>query len=102
MGAAGPGICTTAVLSGQTLTADAAPFCGVTCANPQGLIASGVTNQVGVGVPMATLYERGADGFHPMVLSTNEGVVVQPVYAGSTDGTDNIHVEWHWAEVLAI
>lgn len=103
MGTAGPGIGTTTVMSGQTLTADAAPFAGVTMANPSTTLgAAAVTNQVGAAVPMTTLYERGADGFHPPVLSpAGEGIVIQPVFAGGTDGTFNLHVEWTWAEVLA-
>lgn len=101
MGTAGPGISTTAVLSGQTLTADAAPFAMATFTNPSTTLGvTAVTNQVGAGVPMTVLYERTAEGQHPVVLSANEGVVIQPVTAGPASGTFALYVQWEWSECL--
>lgn len=103
MGASGPGICTTAALSGQTMTADAAPFCGAVM--PTLLVptsATGVATLLtqGAGTPMTTLYERGSDGDHPPVLISGEGIVVQNQLAGYASGTFALYTEWHWAEVL--
>lgn len=103
MGANGPAICTTVVMSGQTFTADNAPFAICSFTNPSTTLgAAALTNQVGCGVPMATLYERGADGFHPLVLGNNEGVVIQNHLAGPGSGTFALYTEWDWAEVLTL
>lgn len=100
MGASGPGIATTAVISGNTSSADAAPFAGVTFPNPSPTLgAAAVTNQVGVGTEMRTLYECNATGDHPVVLSNLEGVIVQTTNAGPASGTYAVYVEWTWAEV---
>ena len=99
MGAAGPRIGTTTVMSGQTLTADANPFAMTNWVNqPSGNAI--VTQAVGVGGAMQTVYEVTAQGQHPIVLTTNEGVILQPVTAGPVTGTMKYLVVWEWAEIL--
>lgn len=96
----GPRILTTAAMSGQTLTADAAPFAMTTFENPSPTLgASAVTNQVGCGTPMQTLYECTSPYQHPIVLAANEGVVIQPVVAQCATGTWALQVAWEWVEV---
>lgn len=104
MGTAGPGISTTAVMSGQTLTADAAPFAitPIPTLIPVTATGTAVAIPVGTASNMITLYERGGDGFHPIVLSNNEGVVVQPHLAGPASGTWALYTEWTWAEVQTV
>ena len=100
LGTAGPGICTTAALSGQTMTVDNGPVGMVTMTNPSTTLgAAAVTNQVGAGVPMATLYQRNNLDEHPLILQAQEGVVIQPVLAGNATGTYALYVEWSWSEV---
>lgn len=103
MGTAGPGICTTTVMSGQTLTADAAPFA---VASLPGLLATNSTGvavavPVGFGTSMVTLYEWTGLGQYPVVLAANEGVVIQPHVAGPATGTFALYTQWEWAEVAA-
>jgi hypothetical protein len=99
MGTAGPGISTTAVISGQTNTLDAAPFAITTFLNQPSGNAT-VTQAIGTGGPMQTLYEWTGLGQHPVVLSNNEGVVVREVTAGVTTGTMALYLQWEWAEVF--
>jgi hypothetical protein len=99
LGASGPRILTTAAMSGQTLTADVAPF-AITVWNNQPSGNATVTQAVGVSGPMQTIYEWTALGQHPVVLTANEGVLLQPVTAGPTTGTVKYYVQWEWAEVL--
>lgn len=99
MGVNGPRIATTTVMSGQTLTADAAPFAMCPFVNQPSGNAT-VTQAVGVGGAMTDLYSWTALGQHPIVLSANEGVIVQPVTAGPTTGTVKYYVQWEWAEVV--
>lgn len=102
MGTGGPSISTTTVMSGQTLTADTAPFAAVVLDNLSPTLgASAVTAQVGCGTPMTTLYDYSSPSQHPVVLSQYEGVVVQPIIAGPVDGTFALYCEWTWAEVAA-
>lgn len=98
----GPGIGTTAVMSGQTLTADAAPFamCTFPLLQPTNSTGTAVAVPVGAGVKMETLYEQSANGQHPIVLGQNEAVIIQPVTAGPASGTFALYVHWEWAEVL--
>ncbi len=100
MGVNGPGICTTAAMSGQTLTADAAPFAVTNWANQ----ASGnaiVTQAVGVSGALQELYSlKSSDYEHPVVLTNNEGVILQPLMAGPASGTFRYYAEWKWAECV--
>lgn len=98
MGTTGPGICTTAALSGQTYTLDSNPF-AMTCFDVRPIVTGTVTVPVGVGAPMATLYEYTSLSQHPVVLSPNEGVIIREVSAGVTTGSVNIYVQFEWAEV---
>lgn len=101
MGANGPGICTTAVISGNTSTADNAPFCGgIVGGQPSGNAT--VTQAVAVSYGMQTLYEYTSPAQHPVVLSNNEGVVVRKVAAGNTDGTKALYIMWEWAECFVM
>lgn len=98
LGATGPRIATTAAMSGQTLTADANPFAMASFANQPSGNAT-VTQAIGVGHPMVDLYKLDTMGGHPVVLSLNEGVLVQPVTAGPVSGSIKYYVEWEWAEL---
>lgn len=103
MGASGPGICTTAPCTGQTYTLDAAPFAFnsfpmLTGTNSTGTV---VTTSLGMGSPALTLYEWTGLGQHPVVLSNQEGVVVQLVHTGHATGTISEFSQWEWAEALA-
>lgn len=100
LGTVGPQICTTAGFTGNTSTQDAAPFSNATFANPSTTLgAAAVTAQVGAGCPMQTLYEVTSPYQHPIVLTANEGIVVQNILAGDATGTFNVHWELAWAEV---
>jgi hypothetical protein len=98
MNTIGPRIATTTVMSGQTLTADVAPFAYTVWANQPSGNAT-VTQAVGVAGAMQELYNWNALGQHPVVLAANEGIVLQPVTAGPTTGTVKFYVQWDWAEV---
>lgn len=98
MGTVGPRIATTAAMSGQTLTADAAPFAITSYVNQPSGNAT-VTQAVGVGSVMTDLYNWAALGSHPVVLSANEGIIVQPVTAGPVTGSVKYYVQWEWGEV---
>ena len=98
MGTSGPGICTTAGMSGQTYTLDANAFAITTFPNQPSGNAT-VTQAVGVGAAMQTLYEWTALGQHPVVLSPNEGVVVRQTIAGVVTGAMQLAIQWEWAEV---
>ena len=101
MGANGPRICTTTVQSGQTMTVDAAPIAMVCWEAIHMVNATGTAVLLGVGSggPMMDLYNCNANGEHPVVLSANEGVILQPVTAGPTTGTMKYYFEWTWSEV---
>ena len=101
MGVSGPRISTTAVQSGQTLTADSAPIGMVVWPSryPTNSTGTAVAQAVGDAGMMQTLYECTAPYQHPVVLSMNEGVIVQPVTAGPASGTFAIYTQWEWAEV---
>lgn len=104
MGANGPRICTTTVMSGQTATADAAPFAVATLPTlaPSTATGTAVALPIGAAVPMATLYEWTGLGQHPVVLGNNEGVFIETVTAGPiTTGGVSYYFQWEWAEVLA-
>ena len=104
MGASGPRICTTAPQTGMTYTLDAAPFAIHTWPAELSVTATGtaVAMQPGMAGPMATLYERTAEGQHPPTLSNNEGIAVQLTHTGTATGTYSVFTEWTWAEVEVI
>lgn len=103
MGANGPAISTTTVMSGQTLTADANPFAITTVPSLIPVTATGtaVALPVGLASQMTTLYEATALGQHPIILGANEGVVIQPHVAGPASGTFALYVQYEWAEITA-
>ncbi len=88
-------------MSGQTYTLDDAPV-AMTNWNVPSIVTGTVSVPAGVAGNTQTLYERGADGFHPIVLGANEGAVVQLVHTGWATGTVSLICELEWAEVLAI
>ena len=100
MGTAGPRICTTAPQSGHTYTLDDKPFAITTWTVP-GILTGTVSTAAGVAGPMQTLFEATAFGQHPVVLGSNEGVVVQLTHTGWATGTVSLVTQWEWAEVLA-
>lgn len=102
MGAAGPGICTTAGGTGQAMTADAAPFAIATLPTlllPTNSTGTAVLLTQGAAAPMATLYEYTSPSQHPVVLSNLEGISLQNVLAGYASGTFALYTQWEWAEV---
>ena len=103
MGANGPRICTTAVMTGQTYTLDNAPFALQVWEPLHSSTATGtaVALQAGAAGEMKTVYEWLGQGSHPVVLSANEGVVVQLVHTGIATGTYSLYTQWEWAEVAA-
>lgn len=101
MGATGPRITTTGAMSGHTNTLDAAPF-AITNWNVGAILTGTVSVPAGIAGNTQTLYERGADGFHPVVLGNNEGIAVQLTHTGWASGTVSLYTEWTWAEVLAL
>ncbi len=102
MGAAGPRIATTVVMSGQTATLDAAPFAVQTFPMLINTSAGGVGTGVlaGTGTGMQTLYEWTGLGQHPPVLAANEGVILSQV-TGTVFGSGvyALYTQWEWAEV---
>mgnify|MGYP001570962916 FL=1 len=101
MGTVGPRIATTTVQSGQTLTADNAPIGMVVWPSryPTNSTGTAVAQAVGDAGIMKTIYECTSPYQYPVVLSNNEGVLIQPVTAGPATGTFAIYTEWTWAEV---
>lgn len=99
LGVNGPRILTTAAMSGQVLTADTVPMNMTSFANQPSGNAT-VTQAVGVGHQMIDLYNVANQYDHPLVLSANEGALIQPVTAGPVTGTIKYYFEWKWAECL--
>lgn len=102
MGTTGPAICTTAVMTGNTSTADTTPFAG--CTLPSLILPVTATGTAallpqGTASPMTTAYECTSPYQHPVVLSALEGVVVQNILALYATGTFALYTQWEWAEV---
>ena len=98
MGANGPRIATTAVMSGQTAIVDVAPFAMTVFANQPSGNAT-VTQALGVAGATQILYEWDTNGGHPLILSANEGVVIQNITAGPVTGSIKYSITWEWAEL---
>jgi hypothetical protein len=103
MGVNGPRISTTVTMTGETFTKDAHPFAVASWPTITAVNATGtaVALPAGAGTGMATLYEWTGLGQHPVVLSQNEGVVLEPITGGPATGTWAYYVEWIWGEVPA-
>lgn len=99
MGTNGPRIATTAAMSGQTATADANPFAMMPFPNQPSGNAT-VTQAIGVGANAVDLYSLTALNQHPIVLTANEGILIQPVTAGPVTGSVKYYIQWEWAEVV--
>ena len=101
LGATGPQIAATTVMSGQTITADTLGIGFATWPGTVDLNATGTAVVMGVGfaVEAQTLYEYNVHEAHPVVLGLNEGIIVQPISAGPASGTYSIYTQWEWAEV---
>ncbi len=102
MGANGPRIATTAPQTVFTYTLDAAPI-GMqnwTTSRSSNTVGTVVIIQVGDAGEPRTLYEWTALGQHPVVLSNNEGVVIQLVHTGWAAGTISLYDQWEWCESL--
>ena len=101
MGTAGPRISTTVIMTGATYTADANPFAGVILPMRVPTNATGTVVTLGAGdaTPMTTVYEWTAQGQHPVVLGSNEGILLRAVTAMPGSGTWSYYTEWTWAEV---
>lgn len=102
MGASGPRITTTGAMSGHTNTLDAAPFAitNFTATTNTPVTSTAVQMMTGSGYPMQTMYEWTGQGQHPVVLSNNEGVVVQLVHTGWATGTVSLYTQWEWCECV--
>lgn len=83
--------CTTAGMTGQTYTLDTAGFATNTL---QGTVAAGA----GGGIP---LFDENEFGQHPLVLSTNEGVVIRNPIALPATSTVQCGFQAAWTELAA-
>lgn len=103
MGTIGPAICTTTVMSGQTLTADTLAFACSKAPIIMPVTATGtaVALPVGASTGMLQVY-RPPEGMHPIQFGQNEGCILQLAQTGPADGTFTVDVLWHWAEVSGI
>ena len=102
MGVNGPAIATTIRMTGHTYAVNTNPFAIGVWPSIYSTNVTGTAVLMGVGMAGATqtLYEATALSQHPVVLSQNEGVVIQPMTnAPATDGTFSYYVQWEWAEV---
>ena len=102
MGTTGPGICTTAPMTGQTATLDASPFARVDLPLITAVTATGtaIAGAVGVASGMQDLYVWNTLGEHPPTLESGEGIIVRTELAGHATGTLTLRTVWHWAEVI--
>lgn len=98
MGANGPRIATTTVMSGNTYTLDAFPFAVTVWANQPSGNAT-VSQAVGVAGAMQDVYNWNKLGQHPVVLSANEGIILRAISAPVVSGSIQYYFEWTWAEV---
>lgn len=103
MGATGPKIATTAPQTTVTQTLDTAPFAIQNWKTSTSSQATGtvVIMNVGDAGEAKPLYEWTGLGQHPVVLSNNEGVVLQLVHTGWASGTVSVQTQWEWSEALA-
>lgn len=102
MGAAGPGIATTAPCTGMTYALDNAPFAICVWPGLLSVTATGtaVAQQAGMAGQMLPIYEWTGLGQHPVILGNNMGVAVQLTNAGWASGTVSLNDQWEWGEVL--
>ncbi len=98
MGASGPRISTTGPMSGHTNTLDAAPFALYTWNTTT--VSGALKVEPGEAGNTAALYEWTGLGQHPVVLSNNEGVVLQLTHTGWASGTVSTFAQWEWAEAF--
>lgn len=105
MGANGPKIAGTGSMStSESLSYDAAPFAltNFTATTNVPLTSTAVQMMTGSGYPMQTVYEWTGLGQHPLVLTSNEGVVCRLIHTGWATGTVSLYTQWEWAECLVI
>ncbi len=102
MGANGPRTATTAPETVFTGTLDTGPFAMTswTTSRSSNTVGTVLIMQIGDAGEMKPLYDWTALGQHPVVLSNNEGVIVQLVHTGWASGTVSVNAEWTWAESL--
>jgi hypothetical protein len=102
MGTTGPGICTTAPMTGETATLDGAPFAIEDFPLIEAVTATGtaIAGPVGAQSGMKDLYKWDALGEHPPVLSAAEGILVRCRLTGHASGTLALRTIWEWAEVI--
>lgn len=84
-------VCTTAGMTGMTYTLDTAGFASNTL---QGTVAAGAGGSL-------LLYDETQFGQHPLVLSTNEGVVVRNPIALPATSTVQLGFQALWLETAA-
>lgn len=102
MGTTGPGICTTAPMTGHTVTLDAAPFAQVDLPLITAVTATGtaIAGAVGIASGVKDLYRWDGLGEHPPTLSSGEQIVIRTLLTGHATGTLTLRVNWEWAEVI--
>lgn len=102
MAAAGPGICTTAPMTGQTATLDAAPFAIQDFPLIQASTATGtaIAGPVGAMSGLKDLYRWDTLGDHPPTLGGLEGIIVRCRLTGHATGTLALRTVWEWAEAI--
>jgi len=102
MANAGPGVATTAGMTGATLVKDTDPFVitPIGLFLPVSLAGAYVGNPVQPGAcsGLITLYEWAGNGDHPIVLSGNDGVLIESHFNGPGSGTFGLYTVWDWAE----
>ncbi len=102
MGANGPRIATTAPLTTFTGTIDTAPIgmTNWTTSRSSNTVGTVLIVQIGDAGEMRPLYDWTTLGQHPVVLSNNEGAIVQLVHTGWATGTVSAYANWEWSETL--
>lgn len=92
-------IATTAALTALT-TLDGNPIAS-SLGDTQRVNPAAGTEEQNVNSPTLVFHPRVADGDHPLVLSTNEGIAIANRAVWPAAGTGIVQVEVSWAEVTA-
>lgn len=98
----GPGIATTAGMTGGVYVADSDPFSIVpvrTLIPVPAPTTNSLSIPVGTVSDKITLYTWEDLGEHPPALGVNEGILIQSVLNGPADGVWRLYTRWKWAEV---
>jgi hypothetical protein len=91
-------IATTAAFTGGTVTIDTNPFSS-SVGKPMWLNPAAATEDPNITNPMIDWSANIADGDHPIVLATSEGIVIRNRAVWPAAGTGILSVEVKWSEV---